>query len=382
MATTVNPQNEFRFGEGKISGIASIFLGLLSVGGVLCFHFPEYLTTAELRKAYDVDTIRYVLRGAMFLATILGASTFFMSKGRRLGFAGIVVVMIAQFLGGATIEVGDFAAHKVSFGLDWLLLDLLSSTLIFIFLEKLFPHKPDQKIFRPEWNEDLVFFAFNHLLLSFTLLITIKFSSTLFGWAVNSTWQSWVRSQPAPLQFIEALFLADLAQYWTHRAYHEVPYLWKFHSVHHSPAAMDWLSGSRLHLFEILVTRAGVFLPIFLCGFDENVLNAYVVFVGIQAVLNHSNVNLEGGVLRNVLVTPHFHHWHHAADDEAIDKNYAAHLPILDLIFGTYLDAKGRWPKRYGVVGKILPRGLIRQHIYPFEDVSKYSVDESKKDAS
>ena len=40
---------EFRFGEGKISGWISVLLGALSVLGVLCFHFPDFLTTPQLR---------------------------------------------------------------------------------------------------------------------------------------------------------------------------------------------------------------------------------------------------------------------------------------------------------------------------------------------
>ena len=54
------------------------------------------------------------------------------------------------------------------------------------------------------------------------------------------------------------LLVADLVQYWTHRAYHEVPFLWRFHAVHHSAEYMDWMAGSRLHLFELLTTRVSI----------------------------------------------------------------------------------------------------------------------------
>src|ERR1700692_666229 len=52
---------EFRFGEGKISGWISVILGSLSVLGVLCFHFPDFLTTPQLRQAYTADQMRYLL---------------------------------------------------------------------------------------------------------------------------------------------------------------------------------------------------------------------------------------------------------------------------------------------------------------------------------
>jgi sterol desaturase/sphingolipid hydroxylase (fatty acid hydroxylase superfamily) len=120
------------------------------------------------------------------------------------------------------------------------------------------------------------------------------------------------------------------------------------------------------HFPEILFTRSTVLLPIYLLGFAENAINAYVVWVGIQGVLIHSNTSIPFGPLAYLFATPHFHHWHHAADSEAIDKNYAANLPVLDMIFGTYIGNRGRWPERYGVVGKPLPTGFLAQHLYPF----------------
>src|SRR6187200_3453555 len=136
------------------------------------------------------------------------------------------------------------------------------------------------------------------------------------------------------------------------------PRLWNFHAVHHCPAEMDWLSGSRIHFLEVLFTRSTVITPIYLLGFDPRAVSFYVIWVGIQGVLIHSNTRMSFGPVRYLFTTPHFHHWHHAADAEAIDKNYAANLPVLDMIFGTYVDNGGRWPQRYGVVGKPLPRGF------------------------
>ena len=57
------------------------------------------------------------------------------------------------------------------------------------------------------------------------------------------------------------ILAADAVEYISHRAYHEVPWLWRIHAVHHSPEHMDWLSGSRLHFFEPLATRALVLVP-------------------------------------------------------------------------------------------------------------------------
>ncbi|MGH6720332.1 MAG: sterol desaturase family protein, partial [Alphaproteobacteria bacterium] len=49
------------------------------------------------------------------------------------------------------------------------------------------------------------------------------------------------------------LVVLDLLIYWWHRANHEVPFLWRFHAVHHSSEAMDWLASSRIHLVDAVV---------------------------------------------------------------------------------------------------------------------------------
>lgn len=355
-----------RLGEGRISGVIAVFLGLCSVIAVLCFHFPEYLTTPELRAGYPLEILRGMLLGGMLLAVVFGALSVFLSRSKRLGLCGIGLALVAQWLGGAHVEIDAGTAPVVSFGFDWLVLALLANTIVFVFIERVWPHDPDQLTLRAEWKLDLLYYAFNHLMISVILIVTTSFSEGLFGWAVHDGVQAAIRSQPVWLQFIEVLFAADFAQYWGHRLMHENRWLWNFHAVHHCPARMDWLSGSRIHFAEVLFTRSTVLLPIYLLGFAEGAINAYVVWVGIQGVLIHSNTGLRFGPLEYLFVTPHYHHWHHSADAEAIDRNYAANLPILDVLFGTFLGARDRWPGRYGVVGKDLPRGFVSQHLYPF----------------
>ena len=76
-----------------------------------------------------------------------------------------------------------------------------------------------------------------------------------------------------------------------HRAYHEVPFLWRIHAVHHSTRTLDWLAGSRLHIVELLITRVAVLGVLFALGFSAGAgcLHHHRRF---QAVLIHSNVKL------------------------------------------------------------------------------------------
>ena len=129
---------------------------------------------------------------------------------------------------------------------------------------------------------------------------------------------------------------------------------------------MDWLAGSRQHVLEVIVTRVLVVAPLFVIGFSEAVVNAYILIVGFQAVLNHANVGVPWGPLKYLIVTPDFHHWHHASDDEAIDRNYAAHYAFIDYLFGTAVKADRKLPNQYGVVGDYMPDGFVAQQMFPF----------------
>jgi sterol desaturase/sphingolipid hydroxylase (fatty acid hydroxylase superfamily) len=250
--------------------------------------------------------------------------------------------------------------------MDWFILDLLGSTLVFVLIEKLFPLYKGQPVFRVEWQTDLTHFVVNHFLVGLTLLIVNYLVHRVFGWALYAPLQAWIQALPFLAELFLCLLAADLVQYWTHRAYHEVPLLWRFHAVHHSTRVLDWMAGSRLHLLEVVVTRVSILGVLFVLGFEKAVMDAYIVIVGFQAVFNHANVSLPWGPLKYVLVTPDFHHWHHSSDRAALDRNYAAHFSFLDYLFGTAVRSDRRFPEKYGVLGDYMPEGFIRQQLFPF----------------
>ncbi len=356
-----------RIGEGRISGYLSIALGTLSLLAVLCFMFPDLLTTPSLRAGYDLHLMRTLLAGGMVFSAGFGALTFVLNRQKRLGALGILLTLVAMYLGGSSVQVGPRYDVQGYIGLDWFILDLLASAAAFTALEKIAPHRQDQPILRPDFWHDGRYFIFNHLAIGIFLFIGVRAVPSLFSWTVNAGLQSWFRSLPGLVQFLAVLVTADLMEYATHRAMHEVPALWRFHAVHHSVERMDWMAGSRLHFLEPLVTRTVVMLPAFVLGAGDVPLLCYVVWAGFQAGLVHSNFGMELGPLKYLVATPLFHHWHHGSDKEAIDINYAAHLPLLDRLFGTYHMPRDRWPESYGVVGDPLPRGMWRQFLYPFQ---------------
>jgi sterol desaturase/sphingolipid hydroxylase (fatty acid hydroxylase superfamily) len=346
--------------------VLALTLAFLCFLGVLAFLFPEYLTTPELRRSYNVDTVRTIMFVAMVIAGGLSLVNVLFNRSRWLSAFAFLLVALTALLGGHKVPVNDFADNTPYIGLDWFILDLLGSSLIFIFVEKLFALRKEQPIFRPEWQTDLHHFIVNHMVVGFVLLATNLMVHRLFGWAAADGIQAWVRDLPFVAAVLLILLVSDFVQYWTHRAYHEVPLLWRLHAVHHSAKSMDWLAGSRQHILELLITRTLVLAPIFVLGFSKEVIDTYIVIVGFQAVFNHANVSVRLGPLRYIIVTPNFHHWHHSQDQEALDRNYAAHFAFLDYLFGTAVKSTKLWPERYGVLGDYVPNGFFKQLKFPF----------------
>jgi sterol desaturase/sphingolipid hydroxylase (fatty acid hydroxylase superfamily) len=356
---------ELRRGSGLISGVIALALAILCFLGVLAFHFPAHLTTPELRKSYDVETLRNLMFAALVVSGGLSLSSLIFGRARWVSLAAFLLVLLSVALGGHRVPVGDFPDHTPYLGLDWFILDLLGSTIVFVLIEKLFALR-DQPVFRAEWQTDLHHFLVNHLLVGFSLLVVNKFVNGGFGWAVHPEVQAAIRALPFALELFLVLLVADLAQYALHRAYHEVPWLWRLHAVHHSVKTMDWLAGSRQHMIEVMLTRAFVLAPIFVLGFSKEVVDTYILIVGFQAVFNHANVSVRLGPLSHVIVTPNFHHWHHSQDQEALDRNYAAHFAFIDHLFGTAVKSDKAWPARYGVLGDYVPGGFWKQMVFPF----------------
>ncbi len=358
-------QPEFRFGEGRISGVLGVALGALSLLAVLCFRYPELLTTPDLRAVYPMHVVRGVLFAALLASLILGLVSTVLQGRFGLGLAGIGLSGLAILLGGAWVEVEGAVESPRYVGLDWFVLDLLALALIFVPLERLFARLAEQPVLRRGWRTDLAYFFVSHVLVQVTVLLTMAPAALLLGRLVRPEFQAAVAAWPLGLQFFAALLCADLFQYAAHRAFHALPWLWRFHAVHHSSTQLDWLAGSRLHLLDVVVTRAFSFAPLFLMGFSEQALLAYLFFVSFHAVFIHANVRFRLRPLRWLVVTPLFHHWHHGAEPEAVDVNFAVHLPWIDRLFGSaYLPE--RWPACYGIPGDPVPEGFGRQLIHPF----------------
>lgn len=341
-------------------------LGGAALLGVIGFHFPTLLTSRDFRAVYSEGFARNLLLLALVLSFTFGTVAVLWRRSVRVALAGVCLAAVAVFLGGATIELDPIRNTPFSLGLDWFVISLFFSALVFIPLERLLSVRTLSPL-RPEWRTDLVYFFISHVLVQFILIAVTASTTAVAALVLFPSVKDWIQGLPVWLQFLMAVFLADLFQAGLHRIYHKVPWLWRFHAVHHSSRNLDWLAGSRVHIVEIVLTRSAVLLPLVVLGFSQPAVNAYVILVGIQAVLAHANMRTNFGWLEYVLVTPRYHHWHHARHADYMDVNYAIHLPLVDMLMGTFKrPPRDVWPEEYGVMKlETVPRGIWAQTLMP-----------------
>ncbi len=354
------------FGSGWWSGILSAFFGLLALGAVICLHFPQLLTSPELRPHYPMAIMRGVIQGVIVGALVFGVLNAILRRKKILGLTGITLALLATLWGGASVPINGELHDGPAIGLDWFLLDMLLMTLIFSPIEVLWPAYPKQSVFRPEWLLDIKYFLSTHLpiqITSFLILLPATQLTTLLG--VPAILNA-MAALPWIVQFFLAILVADLCEYAVHLAFHKIPFLWRFHAIHHSSKGLDWIAGSRSHLVDDVIVRAFMLVPMMFI-FPHDMIVAYLFFVTIHATWAHCNFGPTVKWLEPFLIQPRFHHWHHTSQKEALDKNFAIHFPWIDRLFGThYLPADGSWPHTYGLYKEELPAGFWAQALYPF----------------
>jgi sterol desaturase/sphingolipid hydroxylase (fatty acid hydroxylase superfamily) len=239
---------------------------------------------------------------------------------------------------------------------------------VFLPIEKLFALRR-QKVFRRGWVTDLT-----HILVNNTL-------STIAGIAVGVAMAIpfiWLRpfdlegQLPAEVSIALAVVIVLLGSYWGHRLSHTVPFLWRFHAVHHSIEEMDWLASGRLHPLDQAFTQGFFLAPLLVLGYGGGVFGSAAVFLTALALFQHSNTRLRFPGLRWVINTPQWHHWHHSSHPEARDKNFG--VPAIDRIFGTAYMPKGVYATEFGIPDAVPPTSYVRQMAYPFTKAARATV--------
>ncbi len=152
------------------------------------------------------------------------------------------------------------------------------------------------------------------------------------------------------------LLILDFWIYWWHRANHEIPFLWRFHEVHHLDEFLDASSAFRFHFGEVMLSAVVRAVVIWLMDIPLTSVIVFETFVLSMALFHHSNIALPAWLekpLSKVVVTPSIHWVHHHAIRADTDSNYANILSIWDLLFASR-SATRRWNE--------MPIGVERRH--------------------
>lgn len=246
--------------------------------------------------------------------------------------------------------------------IDWQ--DLAIVALVFVSLERLAPTRV-QKMLRPHWANDGLYLLLNGILIRAGIAVLVGGAVIAASGLIPAAVTAAVAGQPLWLQVVEVFLIADLGFYAAHRLFHSVPFLWRFHAVHHSIEDLDWLAGHRVHPLDQILTKSLSLIPCFALGFSPWALGLFFIVYRWHSVLLHSNVRIDFGPLKWVVASPEFHRWHHANQADAYDKNFAGQLPLWDMVFGTMHMPQDRAPLRFGTDDRV-PTSYGAQLLYPF----------------
>jgi len=250
---------------------------------------------------------------------------------------------------------------------------LLIVPAVFVPFERLAAANRAQRVFRRGWATDLATGFANGLLIS-TLLLVVLGGVEIAAAALAPQLRAWAHARPLWAQALLAIALGDLGIYAIHRLQHAVPWLWRFHAVHHSAEEMDWLVALRFHPFDLFLSRAATLAPLIALDLTPAAIGICLAVFGWQSWLVHANVRVRYGPLRWAIVSPQFHHWHHAADRDAYDTNFASLLACWDVLFGTARLPGSREPERYGA-SESVPAGFVARIYYPFRRTKPASAE-------
>jgi sterol desaturase/sphingolipid hydroxylase (fatty acid hydroxylase superfamily) len=203
--------------------------------------------------------------------------------------------------------------------------------------EVLEPHHPPTVPLRQRWIANLGLGLVNGVLVSLLfashVLLTARGRlSGAFAPLPRLSSKVWV-------QIVIAVVLLDLLTYALHRAFHRIPFLWRFHVVHHTDLDLDVSSASRFHTGEVLFSSVAKLGAVTVLGIPPAGLVVFEVAMLACAQFQHANIRIPARlepILWRTLVPPAMHRLHHSPIRRDTDSNFGTILTLWDSLFGTF----------------------------------------------
>lgn len=308
-----------------------------------------------------------VLRGLNATPTAAGPTPAATRLNRRL-VGGAAAVVLLAVLAGLTYSFALSLTAMTPGAIQATIMAIVSFALvatIFAALERVSPEQSVRREWRQRERRADVCWWFVGYGSRFAADITTFVCVALIIRVLPDHPTAMVNTQPLWLQMIEALLIGDFLQYWVHRCLHGRR-LWSVHAIHHSPEDLNWLSATRIHPLEVILKGPIEMAPLYFLGFSSvATLPLVVIVLGLYELFLHANVGWRFGALRFVIASPAFHRWHHTAEVEGFDKDFAGLFPFYDLAFGTYF-LPDRASSAYGLGrGQRMSSSFWRQLINP-----------------
>lgn len=210
---------------------------------------------------------------------------------------------------------------------------------LFFILERLAPASPWAPADPQQQFSQLRHLAQNTILWLLNLLISPLILLSITAWAVNlSPWSPFdsIFGAVGEYRILIDLLILDLWIYGWHRLNHRLPWLWRYHQVHHLDQQLDATSALRFHPGEVVLSALFRLPVIFLFAMPFSSILVFEILVAAAAIFHHSNVRLPVGAekaLSSLVITPSIHWVHHHATRADTDSNYGTLLSCWDRVF-------------------------------------------------
>lgn len=143
---------------------------------------------------------------------------------------------------------------------------------------------------------------------------------------------------PLVLAVLVTILALDLVSCRWHRANHAVPFLWRFHRVHHSDRAFTASTALRFHPGELLLSLPIRLAAVAALGAPAVGVLAFEPAFAFANPFGHGDIRLPLGMeqpVEGILVTPALHRFHHSRAGVERDHNFATIFAFWDRLLGT-----------------------------------------------